>query len=940
MTSSQSSSSEIPSRSNSNKSLQTLSSLPSVSSSSLLLSSSSPQRTEKKMTISYETFAPRGVSQRSRLALIESMFADPHGCKNNNTNNNNSIAITSTIDQQQQKKRQQQRETSNNSKNNNTGESKDDDNSNDINLAVIPPEKKITLMWAEALQPPLQSPNRHTNDPTTTSTTTTTTTDNPIVPLLPIQALQIAHKTSIHLQTSLHHASLLRSSVSRAYTLTSDITHRHSSLLRESAELGRSAERLKNESVILKKHAGEIGLPLRHYDSVDSLSYRLGVKFDNNSQNDDTDTTNNNNNNNNDGSSNNNKYTPLRAERITEFRTALTKLDDAVTFFAGRVRFAEEAETAALNAANVDIHGNPLPPIINDTMTEREKRRAIRRAARSQDNNGGGSSSNNDTVQSGAREYLRRSYLLRETALDLARTAVADRISNTTKDVYDSLGLRRKPIPGDKLESGAVYTRFHGISGGCWRVLRVLRDRSWEMKNGNNGDNDDGGGDYDNDGQKDGGSSTNKSGGGGNAAGVADREMKHSNDNNGNNKNNTASINDDDDDAYHAMITLCKNAYAKSREDLLRSSVRGHLDSLKERHGLVGMARLASVFLMRLCTVETALYLDFFGKRGIGSSDSSSIDTNIDATHLAENKMDDDSNNNNIDDDFTNHHTTDKVISKKKDSEEDGDIPQPNKADAILLAPHVMHLHSRSYADPDLQALLDSICSNLHRTIRRGLIHIPDLDTLCRIVSVLREERGIAGTSHTTMAAARACSVVVVDAQERLIYRANAELNTEVICFRPKATDLDYPDRLRRVIEMKEKVDVVGQGGGDGDVNNGSIIAGSDAGAPTVDATSVTTPGGDSTTTTNPTTTGEDPALQSRLSAYDSWFPPMRAVLRVLSKIFRVVDPNVFEDIALNSVRACTASLKTGSIRIGRKSGVVHADLFLVKNLLVSVVSL
>ena len=62
----------------------------------------------------------------------------------------------------------------------------------------------------------------------------------------------------------------------------------------------------------------------------------------------------------------------------------------------------------------------------------------------------------------------------------------------------------------------------------------------------------------------------------------------------------------------------------------------------------------------------------------------------------------------------------------------------------------------------------------------------------------------------------------------------------------------------------------------------------------------------------------------------------MRSVLRILSKIFRVVEPRVFEDIALQSVQSCTRSLKEASVHILRKSGRIHADLFLVKHLLVS----
>lgn len=79
-----------------------------------------------------------------------------------------------------------------------------------------------------------------------------------------------------------------------------------------------------------------------------------------------------------------------------------------------------------------------------------------------------------------------------------------------------------------------------------------------------------------------------------------------------------------------------------------------------------------------------------------------------------------------------------------------------------------------------------------------------------------------------------------------------------------------------------------------------------------------------------------DDAVAAQLRVYESWFPPMRSVLRILSKIFRVVEPRVFEDIALQSVQSCTKRLKNGSVHILRTSGQIHADLFLVKHLLVS----
>ena len=66
--------------------------------------------------------------------------------------------------------------------------------------------------------------------------------------------------------------------------------------------------------------------------------------------------------------------------------------------------------------------------------------------------------------------------------------------------------------------------------------------------------------------------------------------------------------------SYEDLLTLCHNTYCGTREMLLMSTVRTHMDILREHSGLVGMTRLALVFFpIRLCTVKTALYLDFFG---------------------------------------------------------------------------------------------------------------------------------------------------------------------------------------------------------------------------------------------------------------------------------------------------------------------------------------
>jgi hypothetical protein len=287
-------------------------------------------------------------------------------------------------------------------------------------------------------------------------------------------------------------------------------------------------------------------------------------------------------------------------------------------------------------------------------------------------------------------------------------------------------------------------------------------------------------------------------------------------------------------EAYHELLHLCRTTYCSSRETLLKSTVQAHMDKLKDEHGLVGMTRLASVFLIRLCTVETALYLDFFGDK------------------------------------------------KQQDALKD---EKDNNGSSTLGSQMVSE--DGTYHDSEFQTYLSNLCSALHRTVRRGLVTLLDLDTLCQIVSVLREERSMASASPITTAAARAVSSVIEDAQERLIFCATNSLNKEVIRFKPTPTDLDYPDKLKK--KAAEATD------------------------------------GDNT----------DDALQKQLQVYESWFPPMRSVLRILSKIFRVVEPRVFEDIALQSVQACTKCLRDGVTYIEKRRGTMDADLFLVKHLLV-----
>eukprot|EP00571_Detonula_confervacea_P012055 CAMPEP_0172306858 /NCGR_PEP_ID=MMETSP1058-20130122/7838_1 /TAXON_ID=83371 /ORGANISM="Detonula confervacea, Strain CCMP 353" /LENGTH=995 /DNA_ID=CAMNT_0013018873 /DNA_START=5 /DNA_END=2992 /DNA_ORIENTATION=- len=657
-------------------------------------------------------------------------------------------------------------------------------------------QSMMVVTLAEAMCPPKSS----ANEPNSSANNSSSAVDQSII-------TQTLHRTTLKthsLTTLIKHTASLRLALSASLNITNDVSARHADLLRHSGELSAAAERLQHEEQLLSKRAEEIGMPLEHYDAVDHIGQLVGVLFKDG------------------GRVTVRGIAKLHVDNdVEEFIQVLERIDNAVEFFGG-------------NGGGFEMFGRPG----SNTSSANEGR-----GGRGRGRGGREKLAKEQPYAphaSGSAEYYRRACALQDAALELLRVSVADRISATSAQIQDALGLPKTPIKADKLEASLVYTRFHGISKRSNALIGIARKRLDAL-----------GQDH------------------------ASVSMAAA--------------------SYEDLLTLCRNTYCGARETLLMSTVRTHMDILRERHGLVGMTRLASVFLIRLCTVETALYLDFFGdldkRRGAGRSRGKNA--------AGEEKEDED-------------------LEKEPGSPMS---PQYKRMASSSTHPAASALASQilsedaTYRDAEFQSMLSSLCSSLHRTLRRGLVSVLDLDVLCQVVSVLREERSAANASPTTLAAARAVSGVIQDAQERLIFCANNALHKEVVRFKPAVGDLNYPGKL---LGEKPKVAII--------IEDDSKKDSDDKEESEADK---------STTETAVEEAKPDDAVAAQLRIYESWFPPMRSVLRILSKIFRVVEPRVFEDIALQSVQSCTKSLKDGSVSILRKSGMIHADLFLVKHLLI-----
>lgn len=106
---------------------------------------------------------------------------------------------------------------------------------------------------------------------------------------------------------------------------------------------------------------------------------------------------------------------------------------------------------------------------------------------------------------------------------------------------------------------------------------------------------------------------------------------------------------------------------------------------------------------------------------------------------------------------------------------------------------------------------------------------------------------------------------------------------------------------------------------------------------------------------------GSDDRAESAVDVYETWYPPMRHTLSLLSKLYGVVEMTVFEDFARRAVGpcvcvwgerkgerekaltvlfaalidTCVSVLRSGSESVKKSRGALHGDLFLVRHLLI-----
>ena len=148
--------------------------------------------------------------------------------------------------------------------------------------------------------------------------------------------------------------------------------------------------------------------------------------------------------------------------------------------------------------------------------------------------------------------YRAQAEFLHGTSCKLLKQAFVDRVENTRRQIIEGqaayAGVGSPDDDADKLEAGIIYTKFHGISSRSAGLFWSIRRRAIKFDS------------------------------------TPGRRFAFD---------------------YWSLLSSCKMSYCDCRLSLLRPVVARHVRALEGRHGIVGMTRVASVFLGRLCRNET-----------------------------------------------------------------------------------------------------------------------------------------------------------------------------------------------------------------------------------------------------------------------------------------------------------------------------------------------
>ena len=105
--------------------------------------------------------------------------------------------------------------------------------------------------------------------------------------------------------------------------------------------------------------------------------------------------------------------------------------------------------------------------------------------------------------------------------------------------------------------------------------------------------------------------------------------------------------------------------------------------------------------------------------------------------------------------------------------------------------------------------MLERLCQGLYDLLRPFIISIYHLETLAELCSILKLEMlddHVVGNPSELGAFETIVKQMLEDVQERLVYRTNIYIKSDILGFQPSSGDLAYPEKLQMMEEIAQSL--------------------------------------------------------------------------------------------------------------------------------------
>ena len=226
-----------------------------------------------------------------------------------------------------------------------------------------------------------------------------------------------------------------------------------------------------------------------------------------------------------------------------------------------------------------------------------------------------------------------------------------------------------------------------------------------------------------------------------------------------------------------------------------------------------------------------------------------------------------------------------------------------------------------------LYDFLEAICEPLYDCLRPLIIHENKLPKLCQLCSLLQTrymndpEEEAELLDLTQLDFAILVKPILEDTQTRLVFRTQAILQDEIQNFKPRSEDLDYPSRTGLSKLSASKSSRV--------PTSGRRKSYTEPATPLPKEPEVVDEDVDSADESEAAWTIRDSS-----AAMQNCYPTLSKAIKLLSRIYRLVNSSVFDDLAHQIVHQTTLSLHSAAVRISSKVTSADGQLFLLRHLL------